>query len=244
MTDTPSEVPDPEVPDTEAAPEPDPLREGVVERLRAELGDAVLATHIAPGDDVWVRVSLASWRETAAVAKHNLGCTYFDFLSAIDWLPSPFGRDMDSQEDLVVHGADPKPTGEIEWGVTGGTTRFQVFARVESPTEGYGITFKVDVDDDAPTIDTWIPVYVGADWHEREAFEMYGITFVGHPNLKNLYLPGAFEGNPLRKDFPLLARRVKPWPGIVDVEQMPGEPALEPPADEAEAVVAAEEAAE
>jgi NADH-quinone oxidoreductase subunit C len=36
-------------------------------------------------------------------------------------------------------------------------------------------------------------------------------------------LPGAFEGNPMRKDFPLLARRVKPWPGLVDVEPLPGE---------------------
>ena len=51
---------------------------------------------------------------------------------------------------------------------------------------------------------------------------MYGITFTGHPHLVHLYLPGAFEGYPLRKDFPLLARRVKPWPGIVDVEPMPG----------------------
>ena len=47
---------------------------------------------------------------------------------------------------------------------------------------------------------------------------MFGIDFDGHPDLRNLYLPGEFEGHPLRKDFPLLARRVKPWPGIVDVE--------------------------
>ena len=40
----------------------------------------------------------------------------------------------------------------------------------------------------------------------------------------SLYLPGGFEGHPLRKDFPLLARHVKPWPGLVDVEAMPGEP--------------------
>jgi NADH-quinone oxidoreductase subunit C len=52
---------------------------------------------------------------------------------------------------------------------------------------------------------------------------MFGIDFVGHPNLRALYLPGSFEGFPMRKDFPLLARLVKPWPGIVDVEQMPGE---------------------
>lgn len=50
---------------------------------------------------------------------------------------------------------------------------------------------------------------------------MFGITFVGHPDLRHLYLPGEFEGNPLRKDFPLLARLVKPWPGVVDVEPMP-----------------------
>jgi NADH-quinone oxidoreductase subunit C len=54
---------------------------------------------------------------------------------------------------------------------------------------------------------------------------MFGITFDGHPGLRHLYLPGEFEGHPLRKDFPLLARLVKPWPGIVDVEPMPGEPA-------------------
>ena len=63
----------------------------------------------------------------------------------------------------------------------------------------------------------------GAAWHEREAWEMFGISFEGHPNLIHLYLPGEFEGHPLRKDFPLLSRRVKPWPGIVDVEPMPGE---------------------
>jgi NADH-quinone oxidoreductase subunit C len=51
---------------------------------------------------------------------------------------------------------------------------------------------------------------------------MFGIAFDGHPSLRHLYLPAEFEGNPLRKDFPLLAREVKPWPGLVDVEGMPG----------------------
>ena len=68
----------------------------------------------------------------------------------------------------------------------------------------------------------WIPVYAGANWHERETHEMFGIGFDGHPDLRNIYLPDEFEGYPLRKDFPLLARMVKPWPGIVDVEPMPG----------------------
>jgi len=51
---------------------------------------------------------------------------------------------------------------------------------------------------------------------------MFGISFRGHPNQVHIYLPSHFERNPLRKDYPLLARRVKPWPGIVDVELMPG----------------------
>ncbi len=52
---------------------------------------------------------------------------------------------------------------------------------------------------------------------------MYGVDFVGHPGLRHMYLPTGFEGHPLRKDFPLVARQVKPWPGIVDVEPMPSD---------------------
>jgi NADH-quinone oxidoreductase subunit C len=86
-----------------------------------------------------------------------------------------------------------------------------------------GLTLKVDVPDDDPVVASWVPVYAGANWHERETWEMFGIRFAGHPGLTKLYLPGDFEGHPLRKDFPLLSRMVKPWPGIVDVEPMPGE---------------------
>jgi len=66
-------------------------------------------------------------------------------------------------------------------------------------------------------------VYAGARWHERETAEMFGIGFDGHPGIRHLYLPAEFEGHPLRKDFPLLSREIKPWPGLVDVEPMPGE---------------------
>src|ERR687898_669626 len=49
---------------------------------------------------------------------------------------------------------------------------------------------------------------------------MFGAAFDGHPSLRHLYLPSEFEGHPLRKDYPLLARVVKPWPGLVDVERV------------------------
>jgi hypothetical protein len=113
-------------------------------------------------------------------------------------------------------------SAEIRTGYAGGDTRFQVFARVVAPGQSFGLLLKSDLDD-PPVVESWIPNYAGADWHERETWEMYGIEFLGHPNLRHIYLPSGFEGHPLRKDFPLLARRVKPWPGIVDVEAMPGE---------------------
>ena len=98
-----------------------------------------------------------------------------------------------------------------------------MLARLYSTAAHVGLTLKADVPDDTLTIGTWVHNYAGANWHEREAWEMFGITFAGHPDLRHIYLPTDFEGFPLRKDFPLLARMVKPWPGIVDVEPMPAD---------------------
>jgi NADH-quinone oxidoreductase subunit C len=213
--------------------EVDERRQAVVDRFTELLGDAVVQSHIRPGDDVWIRVTRDAWATTADVARNRLGFTFFDFLSAMDWLPSPFGRDMDAQEDtpgaVAVDDADTS-TGEadadagpvvLETGYAGGDTRFQLLARVYDVRNHIGVTFRADLPDDDLAAPTWSTTYLGADWHEREVREMFGINFIGHPHMVNLYLPGEFEGYPLRKDFPLLARRVKPWPGIVDVEQMP-----------------------
>lgn len=215
--------------DTEAPPADqqaeaprDERREALISLFSAEIGDAVVGTHIRAGDDLWIRITREAWLETARFAQQRLRMDFFDFLSGIDWRPSPYGRDMDSQEDIVVHGTEPKEPPAMATGYAGGDTRFQVFARVFSTASHEGVTLKADLPDDDLSIDSWVPVYAGANWHERECHEMYGFTFNGHPYPVNLYLPGDFEGFPLRKDFPLLARRVKPWPGIVDVEPMPG----------------------
>ena len=163
-----------------------------------------------------------------AVPCARWGSTYFCFLSAIDWKPSPYGRGEDDPTQ-----PPPERTTEVKQGYAGGETRFQVFARVTDTTRHVGVTLKADIpepdDGAAPAIDSWHAIYAGANWHERETHEMFGITFNGHPDLRNLYLPTEFEGYPLRKDFPLLARMVKPWPGIVDVEPMPTEEESEGP---------------
>ena len=213
--------------EAEVVAQVDEAREAIVASLGEELGDGIVETFVKPGDDIWVRVTREAWTETANTLRFGMGFGYFNFLSAIDWQPSPYGRDMDSQVDLTLNPPEAEEADEapaaLETGYAGGDTRFQVFARVNDITSERAITVKCDLSDDDLSIPTWIPVYPGANWHEREAAEMFGITFVGHPNPRKLYLPGAFEGFPMRKDFALLARRIKPWPGIVDVEQMPGE---------------------
>jgi NADH-quinone oxidoreductase subunit C len=224
----------------EVPPVPEPaalseLHQQVADELRAALGDAVVDTWARPSDegDLWVRVDVARWREVAEAAK-GLGFTYFCFLSAIDWLSSPFGKSEDgvAHDPERVRAAIEEGLRSMEHGVTGGETRFQLLARVYSIARRTGVVFKADLPDDGPVAETWSGVYAGANWMERETHEMFGIGFAGHPYLVNLYLPGAFEGHPLRKDFPLLAREVKPWPGLVDVEPMPGEAPSEEPSEE------------
>lgn len=206
--------------ETETTDEPqalpgDGLREGIIEDLRSRIGDALIDTHIVPNDDLFVRVSTESWAAAGAALK-TAGFTWFSFLSAIDWMPSPYGK---SEDDPSVEKEPIDMT--IKQGVTGGETRMQVFARLTDLNRHVGITIKADVPDDDLVVDSWTGSFAGANWHERECHEMFGIGFNNHPDLRNMYLPGDFEGFPLRKDFPLLARMVKPWPGIVDVEPMP-----------------------
>jgi NADH-quinone oxidoreductase subunit C len=223
--------------DAEAGPQIEARHQALVDVLSAELGDAVLGTHLPPGLDPWVRVRTDAWSTAGEVAKQKAGCRFFDFLSAIDWLPSPFGRDETAAVDLAsLPTIDPNPTG-LATGVAGGDTRFQLLARVVDVRTGTGVLLKADIGDDM-RMPTWVPLYAGANWHEREIHEMYGIDFEGHPDPRNIYLPTGFEGFPLRKDYPLLARFVKPWPGIVDVEPMPGDDdedaeAETPPEDDA-----------
>jgi len=208
--------------DTETSEEVvDEARSALLEALVAELGDDLVEHHFVAGVDLWIRVTAEAFADTAAYLRDRQRFRYFDFLSAIDWMPSPYGRSLESAVDVALGDGDAAEAVEMTTGYAGGDTRFQVIARVHSLTTGIGVTIKADLDPEVMAIPTWTEHYPGADWHEREAWEMFGITFIGHPGLRPLYLPGDFEGHPMRKDFPLLARLVKPWPGIVDVEPMP-----------------------
>ena len=221
MSSTETAGPETDAPAAETdAPAADSDVEALLARLRGVLGDGLVEWHTDAGL-VWVRVERDVWADLADCLRNEEGFGFFNFLSAIDWMPSPFGRDMDSTVDNELDPPEPKERPHAETGVAGGDTRFQLLARVNDVASGRSIIAKADLPDDDLRAPSWVRVYPGADWHEREAWEMFGINFDGHPGLRHIYLPGEFEGHPLRKDYPLLARRVKPWPGIVDVELMP-----------------------
>jgi len=80
--------------------------------------------------------------------------------------------------------------------------RFDVVYHLLSPRRNQRIRVKVQTDEATP-VPSVISVYRGADWFEREAYDLYGVLFSGHPDLRRLLTDYGFEGHPLRKDFPL-----------------------------------------
>jgi NADH-quinone oxidoreductase subunit C len=201
LTDSPSDAP--EATDVEAAA-PDPLAVWA-EELAASIGAEVETTDFGT---VQLRVERDAWRTTVQAAHDRAGLTFFSFLSAIDWARDvTVGEPADDAENL--------------------DERYDVICRLSSVANADGVHLVAAVPKDDAVIESLVPVFGGAGWHEREAAEMFGIRFTGHPHLVNIYLPDEFEGHPLRKSYPLLAREVKPWPGTVDVEGMPEAPSTE-----------------
>jgi NADH-quinone oxidoreductase subunit C len=160
-------------------------------------------------DTIKVKVASDQWVDAHQKARDDLDLVFFSWLSATDW-----AREVEAGEPLSDDDVNE---------------RVELLTTVGDLTEGRRVTFTTDLDSQSPSIQSLVSVYAGANWHEREAAEMFGIEFVGHPEPGPLYLPESFVGNPLRKSYPLLSREVKPWPGTVDVEPMPEKPSTENP---------------
>ena len=80
--------------------------------------------------------------------------------------------------------------------------RFDVVYHLLSPTKNARIRVKIETDEATP-IASIITVFTGADWFEREMYDLYGVLITGHPDMRRLLTDYGFEGHPLRKDFPL-----------------------------------------
>lgn len=101
-------------------------------------------------------------------------------------------------------GVDYLPMGE--------KPRFEVVYHLYSLTHNHRLRVRVKVPEEDLKVPTVTDLWKAADWFEREAWEMFGFEFVGHPNLKHLLLYNGFEGHPLRKDYPIGKRQRIPTP--------------------------------
>ena len=151
-----------------------------LEKLQAKLGPKVLETHSHLGDDTAI-VSPDAWLEAGKILKDDpaLDFDLFVDLCAVDY---------------------PKRT-----------PRFEVVLHVYSTTKHHRIRLKTRVGDEegeGAEVDTLTGVWAGANWLERETFDMMGIVFKGHPDLRRILMYPEFEGHPLRKDYP--AQRTQP----------------------------------
>ena len=128
--------------------------------------------------DTWLYIRKERLLEVCRLLRDDpdLGYLYISDITAIDWLP------------YWEKGEKPK--------------RFEVVYNLYSPVHFQRIFLKVRVDDGEP-VPSVTGVWEGASYPEREVYDMFGIPFEGHPNLKRILMPDDWVGHPLRKDFPL-----------------------------------------
>lgn len=91
----------------------------------------------------------------------------------------------------------------VDYSAQSRAVRYDVVYHLYSISKTHRLRVKAHVGEDDLTIDSVFPVWQTANFQEREAFDMFGIVFKGHPNLKRILMPEDWEGHPLRKDFPL-----------------------------------------
>jgi len=108
-------------------------------------------------------------------------CTFLKNRHAFDLLADICGADRGPEED----------------------PRFEVNYHLFSTEHHNRLRLKVLLSEDDPHVTTVTPVWRTADWHERETFDMFGVIFDGHPDLRRILLPSDFDGHALRKDYPL-----------------------------------------
>lgn len=111
-------------------------------------------------------------------------------VAAVRTLRGEFGFDLLSDETVVDYWPQMAP-------------RFHVVYQLRSVNHNLHLTLRVAVPGETPTVPTLTSVFPNANWHEREIWDMFGIRFEGHPDLRRILMPYDWEGHPLGKDYPL-----------------------------------------
>ena len=150
-------------------------------RLRSHLPAAVLSEHEQHGD------------ATVVVAKGHL-------LEVLGFLREEAGLEFDMLSDLAAVDHAQRRDGER-------TPRFEVVYHLYSIAHNHRLRVKVGVDLDDCEVESAVGIWPAANWMEREVFDLYGIRFSNHPDLRRILLYEEFEGHPLRKDYPKTRRQ-------------------------------------
>jgi len=167
------------------------MSQKVLDALKAKFGDAIEQTAQQHGDEVaYLKrdklLEIASWlrNDPAMAFDAPVFATCIDLL---DWQPVVIPQHPSTNARPAYDGAGP---------------RFEVCWQLRSMTHRHRIRIKVRVTEADPKVASLAPLWPGFDWQERETFDMYGIRYEGHPDLRRIYLYEEFVGHPLRKDYP------------------------------------------
>lgn len=106
------------------------------------------------------------------------------------------------KEDPEIEIGMCKDVTAIDWAAR--KNRFTVVYHVYSFKNNYSLRLKSNIVEETPVIDSVTSVWPSANWYERETYDMYGIIFNNHPDLRRMYMPEGFQYHPLRKEFPVL----------------------------------------
>ena len=184
----------------------------------------VLATHQYRGDDT-VILKREGLLEVGRFLRDDpeSALNFLMDLSCADYLT--FGKAAGSAPRLntpspLPYFMTPKPSTETWDRVVGQDYRFEVVYHLYSLTKNHRLRVKVPLTDAEPALDSVASLWAAANWYEREAWDMFGIRFNGHPNLRRILMYEEFQGHPLRKDYPIYKRQ----PLIGPVSQEPAAP--------------------
>jgi NADH-quinone oxidoreductase subunit C len=181
----------------------------LIESVRDRFPDAVFASHTYRGDATVV-LRRKDLLEVADFLKHDpaLRMNFLMDLTAVDY--STFGK-RPAPAFFASSGVAVTPSSQIPdkdpWPGPPDRSRFTVVYHFYSMAHKHRLRLVVPVEEAAPELDSLTALWPGADWLEREVWDMFGIVFRGHPNLRRILMYEGFEGHPLRKDYPVNKRQ-------------------------------------
>ena len=181
----------------------------LIESLRTRFPDTISASHTYRGDATLI-LPEQSLLEVARFIKEeqDLRMDCLMDLTAVDY--STFGK-KPAPAFFSSSGVAVKPSPQIPdedpWPGPPEGARFAVVYHFFSMTHKHRLRLELPLNEASAGVDSLVSLWPGANWLEREVWDMYGIVFRGHPELKRILMYEGFEGHPLRKDYPVKQRQ-------------------------------------